>query len=79
MPAGDSALPSVGSSLNQHSLGTIAAAAVHIRDEHRANAAARYYFAEDAWQCIPVDFNFTTVDDRAIPVAGQLDLFDTNR
>lgn len=65
--------------LNQHSVGAIAAAAAHTRTEHPAIAEARYFFPEDAWQRIPVDFDFTTVDAVRIPDAGQLALFDPTR
>jgi len=67
--------------LNQHSLGAVAAAAAaaHTRTEHPAIADARYFVAEDAWQRIPVDFAFTTVDAVLLPDAGQLALFDPAR
>ncbi|MFN3256278.1 MAG: hypothetical protein ACE37B_11320 [Ilumatobacter sp.] len=65
--------------LNQHSIGAVAAAAAHTRTEHPAIAEARYFFPEDAWQRIPVDFGFTTVDAVLLPDAGQLALFDTTR
>jgi len=65
--------------LNRHSLGAIAAAAAHSRAAHPAIAAARYFFPEDAWQRIPVDFGFATVDAVVIAEAGQLALFAPTR
>jgi hypothetical protein len=61
--------------LHRTSLGVIAAAAAHTRAAHPDIAAARYYFCEDAWQRIPIDFNFVVVDAHVIPAAGQLALF----
>lgn len=62
--------------LHRHSLGVIAAASAHTRTAHPDIAASRYYFPEDAWQRIPVDFNFVVVDAYIVAAGGQLSLFD---
>lgn len=61
--------------LNCGVVAAIGAAAAHTRDAHPTVAAQRYFFPEDAWQSIPADWNFTTVDAVIAPTAGQLALF----
>lgn len=61
--------------LHRHTLAAVTAAAGHTRDAHPDIAAQRYFFPEDAWQRIPADWNFATVNAVIAPTAGQLALF----